>query len=318
MQLDNSLWLVGSGGMAAAYAKVLLAQERAFAVIGRGSASAEAFEQNTGVSVRQGGLSDAIATQGAPERAIIATPIGNLAAHARELIEAGTKALLIEKPAALHSSEIRDLAEMAGKAGADVFIAYNRRFFTSVQHVRQMIEEDGGLLSFTFDFTEITERVLSRERPEEVLSRWLLANSSHVIDLAFHLGGIPKDWQAFTHGSLDWHPSAAVFTGAGITEKDAAFSYAANWSGPGRWGVELVTAKRRLILRPMERVAVVNAGSMDEEHPDFDYSLDTDYKPGIYLQTQAFLAGDSASLCDVSEQLDMMKVYETIAAYPAS
>ena len=33
------------------------------------------------------------------------------------------------------------------------------------------------LCCFTFDFTEITERVLSRERPEEVLSRWLLANS---------------------------------------------------------------------------------------------------------------------------------------------
>lgn len=301
--------------MAAAYTKVLLAQEREFTVIGRSAESARSFERKTGASVRQGGLTRAIATLGAPERAILATPVHRLSAHAAQLLEAGAKQVLIEKPGALREPGIRELSRIASYRGAEVFIAYNRRFFTSVRKAREMIDEDGGLLSLSFDFSEITERVLSRERPEEVLSRWLLANSSHVIDLAFHLGGMPREWAAFTQGSLEWHPSAAVFCGAGLTDKRAAFSYTANWNGPGRWGVELVTANRRLILRPMERVAVVETGSREMLHPELDYTLDIDFKPGIYEQTRAFLNNDVSALCGLAEQLQMMQVYETIAAY---
>jgi len=51
MSPSASLWLIGSGPMAQAYAAVLQAQGVAFTVIGRSAASAEAFHQATGVPV---------------------------------------------------------------------------------------------------------------------------------------------------------------------------------------------------------------------------------------------------------------------------
>ena len=53
---SSHLWLIGSGPMAEAYTAVLKGQSVDFRVIGRGTASAEAFEEATGVSVVCGGL----------------------------------------------------------------------------------------------------------------------------------------------------------------------------------------------------------------------------------------------------------------------
>ena len=77
-----------------------------------------------------------------------------------------------------------------------------------------------------------------------------------MVDLAFNLGGIPKELSSFTAGSLDWHPSAAVFSGAGISENGAPFNYRANWESAGRWGVEVLTKEHKLILRPMEKLQI--------------------------------------------------------------
>ena len=40
---------------------------------------------------------------------------------------------------------------------------------------------------------------------------------------------------------------AALVAGAGVTENGALFSYHANWEAPGRWSVEIMTKKRRLM-----------------------------------------------------------------------
>ena len=310
-----SLWLIGAGVMAQDYAKVLNALDHEYLVVGRSAASAGKFESATGRPVRQGGLSETLRVLAAPERAIVAVGVEQLADTAIELIEAGTRRILVEKPGGLNASQIQALQQAATKRGAAVLIAYNRRFYASTAMTRRMIVEDGGATSCSFEFTEWSHMIAPLTKGPGVKEAWFLANSTHVVDLAFHLCGFPADWSAWHAGSLIWHPSAARFCGAGITEKGVLFNYQADWEAPGRWGVEVLTRKRRLVFRPMEQLQVIPLGSVTAESVELDDRLDKEFKPGLYMQTKAFLDGDDRLFCSVDEQLQHCAIYDRMASY---
>jgi predicted dehydrogenase len=310
-----SLWLIGAGGMAQDYARVLQGLHLPFEVIGRGADSADKFEKATGKPVRIGGLADALRAGIAPEKAIVAVGVEQLAPTTAELIRAGVKRIMVEKPAGLDLVEIESLNRIAEENGASVLLAYNRRFYGSVQQARQCIAEDGGVLSAQFEFTEWSHVIAPLVKGAGVKEHWLLGNSTHVIDLAFHLIGRPLDWKCWHAGSIDWHPAAARFAGAGVSELGVMFSYLADWQAPGRWGVELLTAKRRLILRPMEQLQVTPLGSVKVEAIAPLDSLDQDYKPGLYRQTKAFLDGDDQLFCSLPEQVENVRIYSEMAGY---
>jgi hypothetical protein len=121
--------------------------------------------------------------------------------------------------------------------------------------------------------------------------------------------------QAFTAGALSWHPSSAVFAGAGRTVSGALFSYQANWGAPGRWGVEILTSQRRLIFRPMETLQVMRKGSVAIETVPMDLSLDQAFKPGLHEQTLRFLTGNTDGMCSLEDQTRQWPLYERIAGY---
>jgi predicted dehydrogenase len=310
-----SLWLIGAGQMAQDYAQVLQALNQPFTVIGRGLESAAAFEKATGHAVRSGGLSDALALKKPPSKAIIAVGIEHLASSAAELIKAGTRCIMVEKPGGLNLAEIEALEQLAMKQGVTVMLAYNRRFYGSVRQARKCISEDGGLQSAQFEFTEWSHVIGPLAKGCGVKERWLLGNSTHVIDLAFYLCGSPIDWRCWHAGTIDWHPAAARFAGAGITDRGVLFSYLADWQAPGRWGIELMTTKRRLILRPMEQLQITALGKVQVEAVDPEDTLDQDFKPGLYRQTQAFLEGDFELFCPLSKQAKNVRLYSEMAGY---
>jgi predicted dehydrogenase len=304
----NPLWLVGAGRMAVAYAKIAQALGRDLRVVGRGEGSAATFTEQTGIACHPGGIEASLAAVGAPAEAVIAINVEHLAATAIRLMEAGTKRILIEKPAGVTVAEVTTVAETAARLGAEVFVAYNRRFYASVDAVRQAVEEDGGATFFSFEFTEVSDVIAGSAFTPEVKANWLYANSTHVIDLAFFVGGTPTELDAQIDGSLSWHPSAARFAGSGRTDKGALFSYLADWDAPGRWGVEVMTKHRRLVLRPMEQLQVQKRGSFTLEPVAIDDTLDRTYKPGLYRQTEAFMAaGPDARLLPIAEHLRRMR-----------
>lgn len=222
---------------------------------------------------------------------------------------------MLEKPGGLNLAEIDSINQCAVEFGAEVLIAYNRRFYGSVEQARQYIDEDGGVLSAQFEFTEWSHVIVPLQKASGVKAHWVLGNSSHVIDLAFYLIGMPADWRSWNAGSIDWHPASARFAGAGITEKGVMFSYSADWQAPGRWGLEIMTKNRRLILRPMEQLQVTKLGSVAVESVEATNLLDKEFKPGLYQQTKAFLAHDDALFCTISEQVQNVRVYSQMAGY---
>lgn len=311
----NEVWLVGAGEMSKAYAKVLNALKVNYKVIGRGHVSALSFEQSFGVEVEQGGLQSYICKEKTkkPSHAIVATNVEELYSSVVALLKHGVKNILVEKPGALEQQEFEDLSIWANKQDANVVIAYNRRCYASVIKAQEIIQQDGGVESFSFEFTEWAHKIAPLKKSVRVKEKWFLANSTHVVDLAFYLGGFPKEISTYTAGGLDWHPTSSVFSGAGISEMGALFSYKANWNSAGRWGVVVETPKHRIILSPLEKLQLQKKGSIETTDVDIDDVLDKIYKPGLYLQTKRFLLDQLSTFPLVDEQSRMSKIYFKIS-----
>lgn len=298
----KSIWLIGAGSIAAEYAKVLDTLGLSYQVIGRGIGSARKFEERMNRPVITGGLDNFLRTRPAiPNMAIVAIGVTELKNAMVLLMEYGVRKLFVEKPGFCFPKELEESYEVASRTNSQVFFAYNRRFYSSVIKAEEIINEDGGILSFNFEFTEWGYIIEKGTYELNVLSNWFYENSTHVIDLAFFLGGKPVQLSTYTTGKTNWH-NPAIFTGAGRTEKDVLFCYQANWLAPGRWGVELLTSKHRLYLRPMEKLHIQELGSVEVKPVEIDDTLDIYYKPGFYLETLAFVEGDYSRLCSIYDQ----------------
>lgn len=312
----NHIWLIGAGGMALDYIKVLKSLKKEFTIIGRGEKSARMCQEKTGCQVQIGGLDFFLKQK--PDicsHAIVSVGAENLFSTTQQLIAYGVKNILVEKPGGLWTEEFITQARSASEKNANVYIAYNRRFFAGVLKAQELIEKDGGVTSFNFEFTEWSHVIETLEKVEGHKEKWFLGNSTHVVDLAFYLGGKPKEISTFTSGGMSWHPAASNFAGAGISKKGALFSYQANWESAGRWSVEMLTKKHRFIFRPMEKLQVQKRGSIAVEEFEIDNTLDIEYRPGLYLQTNNFLENKTKEFCTIQEQSEMVGVYNKMANY---
>ena len=310
----DAVLLVATGPMAIEYHKVLTALDVPVVTVGRGAESAGRFSAATGYEPVLG-LDGVLARKRRFETAIVAVNVDQLATVAGQLMTQGTRKILLEKPGGLNLAEVTDLESTRRRLSSQVWLGYNRRFYASTTEANRLISEDGGLLSFTFEFTEWSHVVANLPLSDDVKGTWVLANSSHVLDLAFFFGGIPAELSTWSVGSLPWHASAR-FVGAGVTNTAVPFSYSADWEAPGRWGIELETRARRLILRPLEELKQVAKGSLDLVSVPVDRSSDLDFKPGLLEEVRAFLTGTDARLCTLTEQCDRVAVYSRIAGYP--
>lgn len=314
--MNKVVWVIGAGQMAVDYTRVLAAQKVDFCVVGRGEDSARVFEEKIECTVARGGLDGFLAGHPQlPGAAVVCVSVEQLSHVACQLLDYGVRKILLEKPGGINSKDLDVLAKKATEKGAEVFIAYNRRFYAGVAKAMEIIRDDSGVTSFNFEFTEWSHVIQGLEKGAGVKEHWFLANSTHVVDLAFFLGGKPKRIACFTSGGLDWHPAAAVFAGAGVSESGALFSYQANWAAPGRWSVEVLTRKHRLIFRPMEKLQIQRIGSVAVEEVATDDSLDHQYKPGLYLQVENFLEDRTNGFCTLQEQCEKLPLYEQIAGY---
>lgn len=315
--MNDYIWLIGCGYMGRAYAEVLKAKNLPFKVIGNSEKSASIFEKEMSLEVIRGSIANALTHLPAPKIAIIATNIPTLSNIAIDLIKSGVKRILIEKPGFLNFNEFEQLLKYQKKFQVEISIGYNRRFFSSTLKLLELINSEGGIKSLKFEFTELTHIIKDLSFPKEVKQSWLVANSSHVIDLAFYLIGLPKkdNWKAYFSGNLPWHPSSCRFHGAGISINNIPFSYYADWECPGRWSLDVMTIKNRYILKPMEKLQKYKLGSTILENVFIDDSLDIKYKPGIYRQCSNFIENNLSFFPSLKDQGESMKVYYAIAGY---
>jgi predicted dehydrogenase len=302
--------LIGVGPVGIEYGKIARALGHTVVAHGRGEAGCANFLAATGISAVPGGMDQLERRATLPALAIVAVSEAQLGLVVDRLVELGVKRILVEKPGAASADEITRLAAKATHSGCDIRVGYNRRFHASTLKAREIIAADGGVRTFHFEFTEWSHRIEPLQKEPGVKEEWFLHNSSHVVDLAFHLGGWPTTLHALTAGSLSWHRHAR-HVGSGATDSGALFSYFADWQGPGRWSVEMITSAHRLIFRPLEKLLIQQIGSVAQEPVEIDDRLDVEFKPGFYRQTQAFFDAPE-TLLSIQEQAAHLDVYASM------
>ncbi len=312
MKNSKPTLLVGTGPMAVDYAKVLAALRKEIIVVGRGKTSAQNFAEQTHITPITGGLDEFLKTNTKlPENAIVAVSEENLGLTTHQLLQGGIKSILVEKPGGLGFEDIKKVGRLAKQKQAKVFVGYNRRFYASVQKAQEIIKKDGGILSLFYDFTEASFRIEPLTKGLGVKKDWFLQNSTHVIDLAFFLAGVPKKIYPLKTGKLPWHKKGAIFVGSGVTKTGILFSYHSNWISPGRWSIEIMTKNHKLIFKPLEKLQIQKIGSFEVYDFPLDDELDIEFKAGIYREVQSFL-GNKKNLCTIEEQVQNLKIYQKI------
>lgn len=301
--------IFGLGPIGVEYSEIFRRLGYGVSAIGRSAEGCRRFEAVTGIRAIMG---CEVSLMDWPEKSLAVVAVGEaqLGNVAKDLIKAGFARILVEKPGAAGYNELEEVAKLAEEYGADVRIAYNRRFYDSVIIGQRMIAEDGGVRSMHFDFTEWSHKIEPLQKEEGVKERWFFHNSSHVIDLAFYLAGWPVEINAVAVEPISWHPYSR-FVGSGRTTTNAVFSYNADWKGPGRWQIELTTSKNRIIYRPLEELHVQPIGGVAIHKIELDQSEPETSKPGFYRQVVAFLEAQDA-LPTIGEQLQHLAIYRKI------
>jgi predicted dehydrogenase len=311
--------VIGAGYIAREYCKALSAMNvRDVTVISRSDKSAKECRDSFGYSCYSGGYSgNKPITTKIFDLAIIALPIHELRKTADYLVECGQNNILIEKPASLFSSELEQWSHDASQKSVRVRVAFNRLMYPNLWKLKELTNEDGGISSCTYTFTEWIHTINFDKEEKASYERWGISNSLHVISMAHSLIGLPRDLAPFQWGNLPWHPTGSKFVGSGITGDDIPFSYHADWNSAGRWGIEVMTRKNAYRLIPLEDLYICKKGSVIWEKVPFEAAFPS-VKQGIAEEVAVMLspelekAIEMVSLQRASGYVDLM---ENICGY---
>jgi predicted dehydrogenase len=311
--------VVGAGKMGLAHLKVLRALQPGALACWAPSGRARDAVAAADATFFSGSLGDALRSF-EPSHVVIASPVETLTPVALEILSCGVTHVLIEKPAALTLRDAQRLAQAEVASSASIRIAYNRRFYSSVRTALARIRRQSEpILSVLFEFNESFPNPSGPVTHAEcVRHRWVVANSLHVIDTALFPVGMPDPKRSYflQSGRTMWHPSGGVFIGGGETVSGVPFTYHANWSGPGGWGIEWVTPSARYVLRPLETLAIMRPGCRDREDIPLEDDLDDRFKPGVYLQDRAFLDGSTDLVsARISDAMSLIALGNAIGGY---
>lgn len=300
---DRSVLVIGAGWMARQYALALSRMKiRDVTIVSKSKDKVSQLCSEFGFHPFVGGYEKLIPEVKKMDLTIVATPVHYLLPAATLAAKFGQQNILIEKPGSLYHQELGSAAKSLKKMR--VRVAYNRLVYPNFHKLKQLVDSEGGITSCKFTFTEWVHTIDFSKESRDVYSRWGIANSLHVIAMAFELVGMPKEISARQHGGFDWHPSGSVFVGSGVTDRDIPFSYHADWSSAGRWSVEVMTKENIYRLMPLEDLYACKKGSNNWEKVPFDVAF-PDVKQGI--------AEEVAAMLDNSLDLDLVSLEKAAA-----
>lgn len=278
--------LIGGGFMGKEYIKSLIRLDEDFVVVVK-SENQLLKDTYPHVKIISGGIDNFIENtkEWNFKSCIIATPIQFLEDNLEKILERGTQNVLIEKPGGTDNKKMKKIIDFY--PDRTIVVAYNRRFYDTVEKAKEIIEEDGGVSSFSMQITELIHRIDPDKYDKLVLENWFISMTTHLVDMAFYLCGEPTFIESYTGPGKDWYKTG-VYVGCGKTEKGALFSYHGDWNSAGRWRLEICTKNHLLLFYPLEKLQIQKNGSMEIETIVLTEE-NTGIKKGIFEQTLLFL-----------------------------
>ena len=221
---------------------------------------------------------------------------------------------LVEKPAGINLAEAEIIEHEARKNKRKVFVALNRRQFSSTFSViNDLANSKEQRLIHVYD-QENPKAASALGRPELVVQNWMYANSIHLIDYFAFLG---RGEIISVEPIIRWNPLNPMFVASKIIFSSGDIGiYEAVWNAPGPWGVTVTTRSKRWELRPLEKAAFQVYGSRQLEY--FEVSQwDINFKPGFRAQADEAIKavkGLKHNLANIEVALETMRLVNKIYA----
>ena len=219
---------------------------------------------------------------------------------------------LIEKPVGRDVREAEEILSAVKLYNRRAFAGLNRRFYSSTKSVQEDLSSDHNPRIICVYDQEDPHATWEEFRPQELIDRWMYANSIHLIDYfrIFGRGEITSIIPGFK-----WNSDAPSFVSSQINFSSGDIGlYQAVWGAPGPWGVTITTKKKRWELRPLEQASYQMYGSR-QVIPLQTHQIDIDFKAGLRAQAEELIKvfnGQNHSLVTLEDAFETMKVVEQI------
>jgi len=205
--------------------------------------------------------------------------------------------VLLEKPVGYNLCDAEEIEAAARAKNRSVFVALNRRHYSSTQTVVRDLKELPGQRFIRVQDQEDQFQALQAGQPKTVVDNWMYANSIHVIDyfLTFGRGKIYN-----VEPIIPWNADDPNYVVAKVSfDSGDVGLYEGIWKGPGPWAVSVNTPEKRWEMRPLEQAAFQITGQRKldvvEAHP-----WDTQFKPGLRLQAEKAVGAAKGEVNDLS------------------
>jgi predicted dehydrogenase len=222
--------------------------------------------------------------------------------------------IVAEKPVGLSLEQALRIEAMASEAGCPVYVALNRRMYSSTKQVMEAVESSIGNRFVRIIDQENQIAARNSGQPDLVVSKWMFANSIHLIDyIRFVCRGdvTTTSRKSYSLSADGWVMVSQIEFSSG----DQAL-YTCYWNTPARWSVDISIGDRLWQLAPLESARVFTLNSLTPTEFLID-AKDLSAKPGIIgvlEETLNFLNGLSTTLCSISDANGTMSLIESIYA----
>ena len=285
--MQKKVAIIGSGYMAEQHIKALLDIPDCIVVgiVSRNSETASSLADRYSIPLIASSIKSLYQETGA-DGVIVAVNEPEAVDVVSQCIDFDWK-IMSEKPLGLFLSSTISLREKAGDRSQDIFVAMNRRHYQSTKTAKELIKNDQDQRIVTIMDQENITGAIKSGQPKEVVERWMVANSIHLIDYfsMFCRGKVEKSIP-----SLPWSPKAPfIFQTNLFFESGDIGCYTAMWDAPGPWSVRITTKKQMFEMQPLEQLhhqIFPEKTKHKIELKDFDLI----HKPGLYIQCQEFVA----------------------------
>lgn len=217
--------------------------------------------------------------------------------------------VLAEKPPALSVEEAENLEGLARSKKRDVRIALNRASYSVTRKVSEEIEPISGRRVVIVQDQQDPERALSLGRPNEVVDRWMYANSIHLMDY-FRIFCRGSAARVETTGGVAGDKPAVIMARMEFESGDIGI-YQAFWNEPAPWACSVHLPDVRYELRPLEEGKRQHRLKPAEDLPVHEW--DRAFKPGYRRQAEEMTklaatgAGEVPTLSDAIKTMKLIK-----------
>ncbi len=227
-----------------------------------------------------------------------------------EILIKQKKPILVEKPVDIGTKYLKKFKNSCSHL---IQVAYNRRFYSTVEKLKNHIESSKSKLLIK---ATIPEKV-NKSKNKFIKFRHIFENSSHIIDLLFFLFKKMKI-VSIQKVALNSYDSGRVimFT----TQKKHTGVLMINSNSPDNFSIEVDDGKIKVVLRPIENIKIFQGLKRKEPTPSYPLrryrpqliksknvfnsdKLNKKIKPGFYGQSISFIKLISENKRNISANL---------------